>query len=440
MGYLDAQDDDDEEGMASPQMPAMAPPPSGMPPSMPPGLPTDMQAPPPSGGTELSDDKRRALQQYIADKYGIGTQYSPDARKKLEDQNAQEDSGINWKAGLAALGAGLSGHDAGAAGTNVLNMQKAAREGRLADFDKRRAVAIQAKDMEESDAKKKRETDPSSDESKMAQSLATRMGMDPAAAATLTAAKFKDFSPALEKAYQIEEDSRRRAEDRDDKKVARGERAEDRQMQRDQMKQHQDDVTSEKMQALKTPFGLANTVDDAKQLKEAYESKKNFDSKIDQMITLREKHKGGTNSLINSEDVDRGKQLSKDLLLEYKNMAKLGVLSKSDEDIINAIIPKDPLSYNGIASTVTGQDPILNNLKQFRQDSSNDFNTKVATRTRDGGTGMKAMAGNQAPPMTGKPKVEHVDNNTKLVNGVKMKKVPGGWEEVTDDTATMAGK
>lgn len=133
----------------------------------------------------------------------------------------------------------------------------------------------------------------------------------------------------------------------------------------------------EKNQLLQTPFGLANTQDDAKQLKEAYESKRNFDNKIQELIDLRTKYGG---EMMNREAVSRGKQLSKDLLLEYKNMAKLGVLSKSDEDIINAIIPADPLGF----SLIPGQDPIMNNLKKFKEDSDKDFSTRVQTRTRAG--------------------------------------------------------
>lgn len=138
-------------------------------------------------------------------------------------------------------------------------------------------------------------------------------------------------------------------------------------------------VTEKEMHALNTPFGLANTIDDAKQLKTAYESKKTFDSKIDEMIALRRQYGA---EQFNREAVERGKQLSKDLLLEYKNMAKLGVLSKSDEDIINAIIPKDPLEFK--FSSFFGQDPIMNNLVKFKQDSTNDFANRVRTRTRAG--------------------------------------------------------
>lgn len=146
----------------------------------------------------------------------------------------------------------------------------------------------------------------------------------------------------------------------------------------------------EKQQALATPYGMANTVDDAKKLKEGYESKKNFDSKLQELIKLR-KSKGG--ELYDREAVARGKQLSKDLLLEYKNMAGLGVLSKADEDILNAIIPDDPLAF----SMMPGQDPIMTKLESFQKDSDKDFQTRVATRTRSGTKDLQTNMGNQYP-------------------------------------------
>ena len=127
-----------------------------------------------------------------------------------------------------------------------------------------------------------------------------------------------------------------------------------------------------------TTFGLARTKDDAKQLKEAAVAKSNFDNKLKQMISLREKHKGG--ALLNREDVARGKQLSKDLLLEYKNMAKLGVLSQADENIINAIIPEDPLVYNSPLAAIQGQDPTLSRLKSFQSDANKDFEERLKQR------------------------------------------------------------
>lgn len=146
-------------------------------------------------------------------------------------------------------------------------------------------------------------------------------------------------------------------------------------------------VRDEKMQALETPYGMANTADDAKQLKQAHESKAAFDSKIQEMIDLRKKY--GT-EYFNREAVARGQQLSKDALLEYKNMAKLGVLSQSDEAIINAIIPPDPLGNDW----APGQDPILSNLTKFKADSDRDFANRVNTRTRSG------LAGRPSDPIS----------------------------------------
>ena len=171
----------------------------------------------------------------------------------------------------------------------------------------------------------------------------------------------------------------------------------------------------EEADKLKTPYGPANTYDDAKQLKEAAESKANFDRKINEMIQLRQ-DKGA--EVFDREAVARGKQLSKDLLLEYKNMAKLGVLSQSDENIINAIIPSDPLEWK--AASIVGQDPILHQLKKFKEDSDADFNKKISTRT-------KAGLSSPSPLPIQIPQSQPI---TKKVNGKTYQKVSGGWQEI----------
>ena len=211
------------------------------------------------------------------------------------------------------------------------------------------------------------------------------------------------------------------------------ERMLDRQMQRqeqrsifglrqDEVKEQRDQRQYEKDALLATPYGMANTADDAKQLKEASETKKNFDNKLEQLIGLREKNNGGV--LFDRESVARGKQLSKDLLLEYKNMAKLGVLSKSDEDIINAIIPEDPLEFNSPLAAIQGQDPTLSRMKEFKKDSDIDFQNRILTRTRDG-IGRAAQGVTRSSAQS--PKIEAPDANTRIINGVLHRKVQGGW-------------
>lgn len=171
-------------------------------------------------------------------------------------------------------------------------------------------------------------------------------------------------------------------------------------------KQLVQDKQDEKMFALKTPYGIANTIEDAKNLKEAAESKANFDEKINELIQLRKSKGGG--DIIDREAVARGKQLSKDLLLEYKNMAKLGVLSKSDEDIINAIIPQDPLQFRSPLEVMNNQDSILNNMQKFKSDSDKDFQTRLKMRLRDKGAGY-----NQQNAQTQNEQMQNIEPDVK---------------------------
>ncbi len=152
-------------------------------------------------------------------------------------------------------------------------------------------------------------------------------------------------------------------------------------VRKDDLKEKREYERGQKEEKLVVPgYGMANNEDDAKKIKDGIEEKNNFDQKIDEMIALREKHGGG--AIMNREDVARGKQLSKDALLSYKNMAKLGVLSAADQAIIDAIIPSDPLAYNSPIAAAQGQDPILNNLKKFKQDSDSNFQTRLGTRLK----------------------------------------------------------
>jgi hypothetical protein len=171
-------------------------------------------------------------------------------------------------------------------------------------------------------------------------------------------------------------------------------------------------LSDEKIQALTTPYGLARTEADAKALKTADEEKQNFDNKIQEMIDLRKKHSGGVT--LNREDVARGKQLSKDALLSYKNMAKLGVLSQADEAIINAIIPDDPLEYSSPLAAIQGQDPILNNLVKFKEDKDKEFNAKLSNRLREG----FSQQVSQKNETIANPKVGEIETHT---DGTKWK-------------------
>ena len=142
-------------------------------------------------------------------------------------------------------------------------------------------------------------------------------------------------------------------------------------------------------------YGLALTKQDAKELKDVIISKNEVNRILQEMEDLRKEYGF---EFYNRPAVERGQQLSKQLLIQYKNMAKLGVLSASDEDLINAIIPKDPL---GIKIS-TGGDPILTSLEKLK----GDFNAKVEDNIKlriDTGFDFRENKGIPQSTMTSQP-------------------------------------
>lgn len=241
------------------------------------------------------------------------------------------------------------------------------------DSERKRQEIMRGREDSEynrSQASRQQEDDSASEVSKNYQNLASKMVGGKKDFSNMSATQLKQVMPSLEKLYSIDENNRTRRDQQN-------QQAFENSYKRDETKRIKEEKEQEKEQALKTPYGKANTVKDAEELKQAHVSKQSFDSKVNEMIELRENY--GVEYL-NRDVVERGKQLSKDLLLEYKNMAKLGVLSISDEKIINAIIPPDPLGQD----FALGQDPLLHRLKKFKEDSDKTFNENIKTRTREG--------------------------------------------------------
>lgn len=150
---------------------------------------------------------------------------------------------------------------------------------------------------------------------------------------------------------------------------------------REQRKFEREQKQAEKDELLQTTYGMARTTDDAKKIKDGAVLKKNFDAKLQELIDIRKAAGGG--QVLDREVVTRAKQLSKDLLLDYKAMSQLGVLSQSDHEILNAIIPEDPTAYRGIVEAVQGQDSILSNLQKFKSDKELDFKNKLSEMLRN---------------------------------------------------------
>lgn len=151
-----------------------------------------------------------------------------------------------------------------------------------------------------------------------------------------------------------------------------------RELQLQRLEQGKRQAEEDEMELQVPGYGKAVTKADAKELKDAIVSKDAFDRKAQELIDLRKQYGG---EVYNREAVARAKQLSNDLLLEYKNMQKLGVLSQSDKDIVDAIIPQDPLAFS--LSSVVGQDPILSKLQKFKEDAGAGFEKGLQTRLRN---------------------------------------------------------
>jgi hypothetical protein len=161
-----------------------------------------------------------------------------------------------------------------------------------------------------------------------------------------------------------------------------------------------------------TTYGVARTDDDAKKLKDVAELKQSFDTKLEEMIALRKKHDGG--AIFNRDDVNRGKALSDDLLLAYKDLSKLGVMSKTDENILRRIIPSDPLQYNSPIAAVQGQDPTMNQMSKFKEDSERDFQTRLKNRLEDYSPDRK-IAKQERNKKTGEVRVTYSDGTTEII-------------------------
>lgn len=322
--------------------------------------------------------------------------YSNEARQKLIEENSGYDTKGAITGALASLAAGFQGGDSMGAVNQVMNQRAAQRKGAVEDFDK----GLEAKNKAEL-------TDPNSERSvafrKTMEANFPRIAQAYGDSWSRVSAADQD---SIFKPLQLKEQTDARKESAALLAGQRADAREDRKLQRDLM-------NNEKQQKLQTPFGLANSEDDAKKLKDAFELKSAFDNKLKQMIALREGHNGG--AILDREAVQRGKQLSKDLLLEYKNLQKLGVLSQSDEAIINAIIPEDPLAYNSPLAAIQGQDPILSRLKSFQSDSDKDFQTRIGTRTR-AGIGNVANRMDDTMPPPGKVEMISPDGKRKLVD------------------------
>lgn len=98
-------------------------------------------------------------------------------------------------------------------------------------------------------------------------------------------------------------------------------------------------------------FGYAESEVDKRDTDDALIAYKKAVNAMRNMVENRNKWKGFNfwqklgSAVIGSEESDLAQQASTELLLEMKSLASLGVLSKSDERLLNRLIPDDPTEW-----------------------------------------------------------------------------------------------
>lgn len=127
-------------------------------------------------------------------------------------------------------------------------------------------------------------------------------------------------------------------------------------------------------------LGTAYTIPDAKMLKNMQVDIDEMNQKVDEIINLR-KTKGAEKW--DTDSVKKAQQLAADLKLKYKGVdwAGLGVLAGPDMEILETIIPGNPLEWN--LNTVTFglfKDSTLSKLEEFKSQINNRYNNAIRTR------------------------------------------------------------
>jgi hypothetical protein len=92
----------------------------------------------------------------------------------------------------------------------------------------------------------------------------------------------------------------------------------------------------------------ALTADAAKTLKEATKARNDVMDGVSKLKNMRAQY---GSEFLNRNVVGRAKVIATDMLLKYKNIAQLGVMSDSDKELLDQLIPKDPTQFEWTGST-----------------------------------------------------------------------------------------
>ncbi len=357
------------------------------------------------------------LKEYLMPKLNLAG-YEDADRKKLMDGN-KADFGDKFQAALAAAGAGFMGKDAGAAGNAVLSRQKGERDSKLSEFDKARAGKIQQYGLDrevmkndKDDETLKRESAVDSEESKLAQGLASKVlpGKD---FSQMSAAQINKLMPSLTKIYDIEQQKLNRQDARDERRMLFGDKMNEKQRLLDEKRNDRDLKLA--VPGFERTGEVLPKEEEAQKFRKATAVSEQLKTKLNRLRDLvggnPDKGVKGVGSYeYGGTTGTEMESLATEIQLLGKSpeLYELGVLAGPDLNLLEKITA-DPSSLSSMFTSDKSR------LKQIDSQLSS-ISGKLDSTAKSMGY---RPAGDGAKP------------ETKVVGGKTYRKVQGGWEELT---------
>lgn len=358
----------------------------------------------PITGEMVDDQMDPMVKDYLVKKFDLG-EYGDTQRKQLQDE-AKLSMGDRGIAALAALGAGISGRDAGQAGMSMLDRAQKEKRQKLDDFEKGRSNKIQEFGLDREATKAEREEqlraermDPNSPRSRAAQQMLIEdYGMNPDLAAKMTAEQAEARLPGLKQKL-----------DRDMREREFSERAKDRALQREIALNQKNQAREDRLEKEAKPS--------EKQVKEFTE----FDNALDSIKSIRAQKDSQDTGPISAaqstvaqffgmDDSEKSafKSEVQDQLAQYIKSISGGAVSDSERATLMQNIPKMSDNDETFSKKLDALEARLERNRQNAVSNASKMGKNVKEFER-------------AP---------NSKEETKVVNGKTYRKVPGGWELV----------
>lgn len=130
------------------------------------------------------------------------SKFGNDAFEKAQAEADDRKSGLGWAQFAAGIGDALQGKSPSNSAATFNQIRKDIDASTVGALEKQRKSAIEDYDINKKMGQDSKKADIGSDETKIAQSLALDMGMDPALASKMTAAQFEEMSPYLKAKFE----------------------------------------------------------------------------------------------------------------------------------------------------------------------------------------------------------------------------------------------